>query len=131
MIGSLHHIGVAVERVDEAAERYRAMGFRVSPPEVVETEGVRLVFVTSGDTRLELLEPTTPDGAIAKFLAKRGEGMHHLAFRTPEIRAAMADLRGKGFEVLDVEPRRGHGGRLVAFVHPRSLHGVLFELVQE
>jgi methylmalonyl-CoA/ethylmalonyl-CoA epimerase len=131
MIESLHHIGVAVEHVDDAAERYRAMGFRVSDSEVVETEGVRLVFVSSGDTRLELLEPTKPDGAIAKFLAKRGEGMHHVAFRTPDIRKEVADLRARGFEVLDPEPRRGHGGRLVAFIHPRSLHGVLFELVQE
>ena len=131
MIGDLHHIGVAVEKVDETAERYRAMGFHVSAPEVVETEGVRLVFVSSGQTRIELLEPTRPDGAIAKFLAKRGAGMHHLAFRTPDIRKEMADLRAKGFEVLDAEPRRGHGGRLVAFIHPKSLHGVLFELVQE
>ncbi len=131
MIGSLHHVGVAVERVSEAAERYRAMGFRVSEPEVVETEGVRLVFASSGGTSVELLEPTRPDGAIAKFLAKRGPGMHHLAFRTTDIRGEMADLRAKGFEVLDAEPRRGHGGRLVAFVHPKSLHGVLFELVQE
>jgi len=130
MIESLHHIGVAVARLDEAAERYRAMGFAVGPPEVVETEGVRLAFVTSGDTRLELLEPLKPDGVIARFIEKRGEGMHHVAFRTPDIRAAMAGLRAKGLDVIDAEPRRGHGGRLVAFVHPKSLHGVLFELVQ-
>ncbi len=131
MIEDLHHIGVAVEKVDETAARYRAMGFSVSEPEAVETEGVRLVFVTSGRTSIELLEPTRPDGAIAKFLEKRGPGMHHVAFRTPDIRKEIADLKAKGFEVLDAEPRRGHGGRLVAFVHPRSLHGVLVELVQE
>jgi methylmalonyl-CoA epimerase len=106
------------------------MGFPVGPPETVESEGVRIAFVMEGGTRLELLESVRPDGVIARFIEKRGEGMHHVAFAVPDIRKAIADLRAKGLEVIDEEPRRGHGGRLVAFVHPRSLHGVLLELVQ-
>jgi len=131
MIGRLHHVGIAVARLDEALAKYRSMGFAASPPETVEPEGVRLAFVMEGDTRLELLESLRPDGVIARFIAKRGEGMHHVAFGVPDIRKAITDLRAKGFEVIDEEPRKGHGGRLVAFVHPRSLHGVLLELVQE
>ena len=131
MIGNLHHVGIAVSSLDAAIAKYRSMGFSVGPPETVESEGVRIAFVMEGDTRLELLESARPDGVIAKFIENRGEGMHHVAFSVPDIRKAMADLRGKGFEVIDKEPRRGHGGRLVAFVHPRSLHGVLLELVQE
>ena len=130
MIGNLHHVGIAVARLDEAVAKYRSLGFTVGPVETVESEGVRLAFVTEGGTRLELLESLRPDGVIARFIGKRGEGMHHVAFSVPDIRKAIADLRGKGFEVIDDEPRRGHGGRLVAFVHPRSLHGVLLELVQ-
>ena len=131
MIGTMHHVGIAVSRLDEAIAKYRAMGFPVGPPETVASEGVRVAFVMEGETRLELLESLTPDGVIARFIAKRGEGMHHVAFAVSDIRKAMAEFRAKGAEVIDAEPRRGHGGRLVAFVHPRSLHGVLLELVQE
>ena len=131
MIGNLHHVGIAVSSLDAAIARYRAMGFPVGPPETVESEGVRIAFVMEGGTRLELLESVRPDGVIARFIEKRGEGMHHVAFAVPDIRKAIAELRGKGLEVIDAEPRRGHGGRLVAFIHPRSLHGVLLELVQE
>ena len=131
MIGAMHHVGIAVTSLDEAMAKYRAMGFAVGAPETVATEGVRLAFVLEGETRLELLESLQPDGVIARFIAKRGEGMHHVAFSVPNIRKAMADLRAKGFEVIDTEPRKGHGGRLVAFLHPKSLHGVLLELVQE
>ena len=131
MIGTMHHVGIAVTSLDEAMAKYRAMGFAVGAPETVAAEGVRLAFVMEGETRLELLEPLQPDGVIARFIAKRGEGMHHVAFSVSNIRKAMADLRAKGFEVIDTEPRKGHGGRLVAFLHPKSLHGVLLELVQE
>jgi methylmalonyl-CoA epimerase len=131
MIGTMHHVGIAVARLDEAIAKYRALGFAVSPPETVASEGVRLAFVQEGGTRLELIESVSPDGVIAKFVAKRGEGMHHVAFAVPDVRRAMEDLKRKGFDVIDREPRRGHGGRLVAFVHPRSLHGLLLELVQE
>jgi len=130
MIGTMHHVGIAVARLDDAIAKYRAMGFSVGPPETVSSEGVRLAFVMEGQTTLELLESIRPDGVIAKFIAKRGEGMHHVAFSVPDIRKAMAELRAKGFDVIDAEPRKGHGGRLVAFIHPKSLHGVLLELVQ-
>ena len=131
MIGTLHHIGIAVANLEEALQRFATMGFQAGSPEVVASEGVRLAFVRSGDAQLELLESLTPDGVIGRFLAKRGEGLHHLAFRTPDIRAAIADLRARGFQLLNEEPRRGHHGRLVAFIHPKSAHGVLLELVQE
>ena len=131
MIGAMHHVGIAVTSLDEAMAKYRAMGFAVGAPETVAAEGVRLAFVMEGETRLELLESLQPDGVIARFIVKRGEGMHHVAFSVSNIRKAMADLRAKGFEVIDTEPRKGHGGRLVAFLHPKSLHGVLLELVQE
>jgi len=131
MIGSLHHIGIAVSNLEQALHRYEAAGFHAGPAEVVESEGVRLAFVRSGETLLELLESLRGDGVIATFISKRGEGLHHLAFHTQDIRAAMSELRAHGFNVLDAQPRRGHGGRLVAFVHPKSFHGVLLELVQE
>lgn len=131
MIGSLHHIGIAVASLETALRRYTSAGFSAGPPEVVESEGVRLAFARSGDTTLELLESLRPDGVIATFIAKRGQGLHHIAFCTPDIRTAIAELRRQEFNVIDAEPRRGHGGRLVAFVHPKSLHGVLFELVQD
>ena len=130
MIGTMHHVGIAVSNLDDAIAKYRAMGFVVGPPETVASEGVRIAFVMEGETRLELVESLSPDGTIARFIAKRGEGMHHVAFSVRDIRKAMADLRAKGFDVIDAEPRKGHGGRLVAFLHPKSLHGVLLELVQ-
>lgn len=131
MIGGLHHIGIAVRTLSEAVSRYEAMGLRAGPPEVVESEGVRLAFVQAGEARLELLEPLRSDGVIARFLERRGEGLHHVAFSTKDIRESTRELRSQGFQVLDEAPRRGHGGRLVAFVHPKSLHGVLLELVQD
>ena len=130
MIGTMNHVGIAVSNLDDAIAKYRAMGFAVGPPETVASEGVRIAFVMEGETRLELVESLSPDGTIARFIAKRGEGMHHIAFSVRDIRKAMTELRAKGFDVIDAEPRKGHGGRLVAFLHPKSLHGVLLELVQ-
>jgi len=131
MIGAAHHIGIAVKDLQVALARYRALGLRSEAIEDVPTEGVKVAFLDAGGVRLELLEPLTKDGVIARFLEKRGEGMHHVAFATPDIVREMERLRGEGFELVDREPRRGAHGRLVAFVHPRSAHGVLIELVQE
>lgn len=130
MIGPADHIGIAVKRLDDAIAFYRTIGLEAGSIEKIPTEGVRVAFLPTGGVRLELLESLRGDGVIARFIERQGEGMHHLAFATDDIRAAMADLREAGLNLVDSEPRRGAHGRLVAFVHPRSAHGVLLELVQ-
>jgi len=130
LIGAAHHVGIAVRRIDEAVERYRALGLQPETIEDVPSEGVRVAFLPAGPVRIELLESLRPDGVIARFIARRGEGLHHLAFVTDDIRRAMTRLKSECFELVDSEPRRGAHGRLVAFIHPRSAHGVLLEIVQ-
>jgi len=131
MIGPAHHVGVAVRSLEEALEGYRRLGLEPDFTEDVPSQGVRVAFLRAGSVRIELLESLQPDGVIARFIQRRGEGLHHLAFASEDIRKEMTRLRQAGFELVDAEPRRGSGGRLVAFVHPRSLHGVLLELVEE
>jgi len=131
VIGPAHHIGIAVRDLDAAMERYRAFGLSPGTVEIVPSEGVRLAFLETGGVRIELLESLQPDGVIARFLETRGEGIHHVAFATQDIVAEMARLRDAGFELVDREPREGSHGRRVAFIHPRSAHGVLLELVEE
>ncbi len=131
MIGPAHHIGVAVRRLDEALADYGKLGFEAGPVEDVPTQGVRVAFLRAGPVRIELLESLSPEGVIARFIERRGEGLHHLAFSVPDIREEMRRLRGQGLELIDAEPRPGAHGRLVAFLHPRSARGVLLELVQE
>ena len=131
MIGPVHHVGVAVRSLREALEDYRRLGLEPHLTEDVPSQGVRVAFLHAGAIRIELLESLEPDGVIARFIERRGEGLHHLAFSTEDIRTEMTRLKQAGFELVDPEPRRGSHGRLVAFVHPRSLHGVLLELVEE
>lgn len=131
MIGPAHHIGVAVRRLDAALADYRALGFESESVEEVPAQGVRVAFLRTGPVRIELLESLSPDGVIARFVERRGEGLHHVAFAVPDIRAEIRRLHEKGLELIDAEPRPGAHGRLVAFVHPRSVHGVLLELVEE
>jgi len=131
MIGPAHHIGVAVRRLDEALADYGKLGFEAGPVEEMPTQGVRVAFLRAGPVRIELLESLSPEGVIARFIERRGEGLHHLAFSVPDIRGEMRRLRGQGLELIDAEPRPGAHGRLVAFLHPRSARGVLLELVQE
>lgn len=131
MIGPPHHIGIAVHRVQSALARYAKFGLLLEAVEDVPSEGVRVAFLSSGGARVELLEPLDAGSVIAKFLAKRGEGLHHLAFVTDDILLEMDRLRRDGFDLVDSQPRLGARGRRVAFVHPRSAHGVLLELVQE
>lgn len=128
---NLHHLGIAVRDLDAATERFAALGFPVAGRETVRSEGVRIAFLRAGDANLELLHPTRPDSPVARFLERRGEGVHHVAFETRDIVAGMEAYRALGFEVLDKKPRLGHGGRKVAFIHPKSAHGVLLELVEE
>lgn len=131
MIGPAHHVGIAVKRLEDGVALYRALGFEPASVEDIPSEGVRAAFLRAGGVQLELLESLRPDGVIARFIERRGEGLHHLAFATDDIRAAMGLLQTGGLELVDKEPRRGAHGRQVAFAHPRTAHGVLIEVVQE
>jgi len=131
MIGPAHHVGIAVKNLRDALEGYRRLGLEPDVTEEVPSQGVRVAFLRAGAVRVELLESLQPDGVIARFIERRGEGLHHLAFASEDIRKELARLQQAGFELVDAEPRRGSQGRLVAFIHPRSLHGVLLELVEE
>jgi len=131
MIGPIDHVGIAVRRLDAALVTYRSMGLAPESIEVLAFQGVRAAFLPAGDVSIELLEPLTPDGVIARFLERRGESLHHVAFRVPDIGGELERLREAGMRLVDEEPRVGARGRLVAFVHPSSVHGVLVELVQE
>jgi methylmalonyl-CoA/ethylmalonyl-CoA epimerase len=131
MIGPAHHIGVAVRDLNTAVADYRTLGFEPESVEEVPTQGVRVAFLQSGAIRIELLESLKADGVIARFVDRNGEGLHHLAFAVRDIRAEMRRLRNAGLQLVDDEPKPGAYGRLVAFVHPRSAHGVLLELVQD
>ena len=125
----LDHVGIAVASVDEALAFYRdTLGLEVEPPEEIASQRVRAHFVTVGDATLELLEATTADSPIARFLEKRGPGMHHVALRVDDIEAALAELKARGVRLIDETPRPGAHGSRVAFLHPSSTHGVLVEL---
>ena len=127
----IEHIGIATPRLDDALRFWRdALGLEVTYTEVVEEQGVRVAMLPVGEPRLELLEPTGPASPVAKFLEKRGPGIHHVAVRVPDIRAALARLREGGARLIDETPRVGAEGCLVAFVHPSSAGGVLLELVE-
>ena len=126
----LDHIGIAVQSLEQKRAFYAALGVTVEGGEEVASQKVRVAFLPVEGTRLELLEPTAPESPIAKFIEKRGEGLHHLCFRVDDVRAAMAGLREKGYTLLSEEPQPGAHGALVCFVHPKSSGGVLIELSQ-
>ena len=128
----IDHIGIATNGIEDAASIYRdALGVHVTETEEVSGQKVRVAMLQIGESRIELLEATSNDSPISKFLAKRGPGIHHLALRVDDIRATLADLKSKGARLIDEEPRAGAGGCLVAFVHPSSMGGVLIELVEK
>jgi len=127
----LDHIGIAVDKIDEALAFYRdALGLDIEAPEEVVSQGVRAHRVPAGPSALELLEATRPDSPIATFLERRGPGLHHITLRVADIAAALAHLRARGIRLIDESPRPGAEGALVAFVHPTAAHGVLVELTQ-
>ena len=127
----IDHIGIATRGIDEAAKFYRdVLGLEVTETEEVAEQKVRVAMLPIGESRIELLEATSEDSPISRFLEKRGPGIHHIAVRVDDIQAALADLKQKGARLIDEEPRVGAGGCLVAFVHPSSTGGVLLELVQ-
>ena len=128
MIDRIEHVGIAVRSIAEARGLYEALGLHVEAIEEVPHEGVRVALIPCGASRIELLEPTSEDSPIAKFLEKRGPGIHHLCLASDDVRSDDARLREGGFQVLRPEPTRGAGGCWVQFVHPKSTGGVLLEL---
>jgi methylmalonyl-CoA epimerase len=127
----IHHVGIAVADLDESIERYRAaLGAELVHRAVNEKEGLEAAFLRTGEGEVELLSATRPESPVGKFLAKRGPGLHHVAFAVSDIAAALADARAAGLELIDSEPRMGMHGTLIAFVHPKSMGGVLTELVE-
>jgi len=125
----IDHLGIAVKSLAAAKSIYEKLGMKVSPEETVEHEKVRLVMVPVGKSRLELLEATTEDSTIAKFIAKRGEGVHHICLRVPDLAAAVEKLKKDGVRLVSNEIKIGAGGHRYIFVHPQSAGGVLLELV--
>ena len=127
---AIHHVGVAVADLDAAVATYeRLFGGRLEHRERVEEQGVEAASMRVGESRVELLAALGEDTPVGRFLAKRGEGMHHIAYAVPDVEAALARLAEEGVELIDARPRRGMFGLEVAFVHPESVHGVLSEVV--
>jgi methylmalonyl-CoA epimerase len=126
----IDHLGIAVKSLAAAKTIYEKLGLSVSPEETVAQEQVRLVMVLVGESRLELLEATSDDSTIAKFIAKRGEGLHHVCLKVPDLITAVARLKKDGVRLVSEEIKVGAGGHRYVFVHPSSTGGVLLELVQ-
>lgn len=127
----IEHIGIATRKIEDALEFWRdALGLQVVGTEEVAEQKVRVAMLPLGEPRIELLEPTSEDSPVAKFLEKRGAGIHHIAVRVDDIRVALARLKEQGARLIDESPRVGAGGCLVAFIHPASAGGVLLELVE-
>ncbi len=131
MIRGLHHVGIAVQNLEKATQAYQALGLVVEKVETVASEQVRVAFLPVGETHIELLEPTTPTSPVARFLEKRGPGVHHLCFLVDDVGEAMAAAKGSGLVLLSESPRVGAGGSRVCFIHPKSVGGVLVELWQD
>ncbi len=127
----LEHIGIAVRKLDDANALFeRLLGAGPYKEEEVASEHVKTSFFQVGESKVELLEATAPESAIAKYVEKRGEGIHHVAFEVADIHAEMQRLRGAGFQLLNESPKRGADNKLVCFVHPKTANGVLVELCQ-
>jgi len=120
----LDHIGIAVKSIAESLKVYEAMGLKSVGVEEVAEQKVRVAFLPIGETEIELLESTAPDGPVAKYIEKNGEGIQHLALRVDNLEAALAELKAQGVRLIDEKPRYGAGGAKIAFVHPRSTGGV-------
>jgi methylmalonyl-CoA/ethylmalonyl-CoA epimerase len=131
MLNRIYHLGYAVEDI-EAASRFYMENFGVEPtePEVVEEQGIIATMFRVGESMVELVQPTGPDTPVSRFLARRGEGFHHVAYQVDTLEAALRELRKTGVEIIDEEPRIGARGTRMAFIHPKSTFGVLTELVE-
>lgn len=126
---TIAHIGVAVESIDAALPFYRDV-LHAEPHPLEIADGARMVSLPLGGPEIELLEPGTPDGPIARFLQRRGPGIHHICYRVPDLDQALAECRARGYRLIDEEPRLGAGGRRIAFVHPQATAGILLELTE-
>ena len=128
----IEHIGIAVKNIESANKIYKSLlGYDHYKSEEVESEGVKTSFFTCGESKIELLEATKENSPIAKFIEKRGEGIHHIAFAVDDIYLEINRLKKEGFVVLNETPKKGADNKLVVFLHPKSTHGVLVELCQE
>jgi methylmalonyl-CoA/ethylmalonyl-CoA epimerase len=124
----IDHIGIAVKDLEETKKVYETLGLKVTDVEEVAEQKVKVAFLPVGDSEVELLESTDPEGPIAKFIEKKGAGMQHIAFRVDDIEKALEELKEKGIRLIDEKPRYGAGGARIAFLHPKSTHGVLVEI---
>jgi methylmalonyl-CoA/ethylmalonyl-CoA epimerase len=131
-LGRLDHVGIAVTDLAAARAFYeQTLGLEVAHEEVLADQGVHELLFRSGGAFVQLVAPLAPDTPVGRFLARRGEGVHHVGYLVPDVAAAVRELRADGIEVVDPAPRTGSGGTVVAFVHPKSMRGVLVELVEE
>lgn len=131
MLNRIYHLGYAVEDIEAASRFYREnFGAEPSDPEVVEEQGIIATMFRVGESMIELVQPTRPDSPVGRFLLRRGEGVHHVAYQVDDLEAVLRELEKNGVELIDEEPRVGAGGTRVAFVHPKSAFGVLTELVE-
>ena len=127
----IDHIGIAVNNIKEALPFWEsALGVKCTGTETVEDQKVTTAFLPIKESEIELLEATSPDSPIAKFIEKKGEGIHHLAIRVDDLEKALAELKEKGVKLIDEQPRRGAGGAMIAFLHPKATGGILLELSQ-
>lgn len=128
---NIDHIGIAVTSIQESLSFWEtSLGIELHGIEEVAEQKVRTAFLPIDDMEIELLEPTSAESSVAKFIEKRGEGLHHIAIRVDDIEAALAELKAKGIQLIDETPRNGAGGSRIAFVHPKATHGVLLELCE-
>jgi len=130
MFKKIDHVGIAVKNLEEAIKVWEGLGLKVDEIEEVPDQKVRTAIIHVGESRIELLEPTAEDSPIAKFIAKRGEGIHHIALGVDDIEKHLEELKAKGYRLIDEKPRIGAGGAKIAFVHPKAVTGVLLELCQ-
>jgi methylmalonyl-CoA/ethylmalonyl-CoA epimerase len=131
LVSKIDHIGIAVANLDEAVKLYEdVLGLELHGTEVVPEQKVRVAFLPIGDTEIELLESTSTEGPIAKFIETKGQGIQHIAFRVDDIEAALEKMKLKGIKLIDEKPRYGAGGAKIAFLHPKSTNGVLIELCE-
>ena len=131
MIKKIDHIAIAVHSIEEALQAYQgALGLELTDVKEMSEDAVRVAFLPVGESEIELVEPLTASSGVARFLEKQGEGVHHICLEVEDIEAALRDLRAKGIRLIDRQPRQGAHGR-VAFLHPKSAHGVLIELIEK
>jgi len=130
-VKKIDHIGIVVQDIEAALKVYRdALGLELTKTELVPEQQVKIAFLPTGESEIELVQPTTDDSGVARYLARRGEGVHHICLEVDDIEAALAQVAAMGMELIDKTPRTGSDGQKLAFVHPKSAHGVLIEFYE-